>query len=89
MFFKHSGIWVSCLTYFKSQSLAYNSILALKKPQAIRGVVDSFFLLLSLLLLSLLLLSLSLLLSLELAVFNFIIKFGYNARCHWLKERAL
>ena len=20
---------------------------------------------------------------------NFIIKFGYNARCHWLKERAL
>ena len=84
MFFKHSGIWVSCLTYFKSQSLAYNSILALKKPQAIRGVVDSFFLLLSLLLLSL-----SLLLSLELAVFNFIIKFGYNARCHWLKERAL
>ena len=79
---------MSCLTYFKSQSLAYNSILALKKPQAIRGVVDSFFLLLSLLLLSLLL-SLSLLLLLELAVFNFIIKFGYNARCHWLKERAL
>ena len=20
---------------------------------------------------------------------NFIIKFGYDARCHWLKERAL
>ena len=20
---------------------------------------------------------------------HFIIKFGYNARCHWLKERAL
>ena len=23
------------------------------------------------------------------ALLNFIIKFGYNARCHWLKERAL
>ena len=22
-------------------------------------------------------------------IFGFIIKFGYNARCHWLKERAL
>ena len=22
-------------------------------------------------------------------LFGFIIKFGYNARCHWLKERAL
>ena len=22
-------------------------------------------------------------------IYIFIIKFGYNARCHWLKERAL
>ena len=29
MFFKHSGMCASCLTYFKSQSLAYNNILAI------------------------------------------------------------
>ena len=27
--------------------------------------------------------------NLSLNMYIFIIKFGYNARCHWLKERAL